>query len=281
MKGIVLAGGTGSRLWPITLHVSKQLLPIYDKPLIYYPISTLMLSGIREILVIVRPEEQEMFSKLLGDGANWGISIEYATQESPNGLAESLIIGEDFLKGDEVCLILGDNIFYGPGLGKQLSSIRDVVGAHIFGYRVSNPQDYGVAVIDSKGQVSEIIEKPKELVSNFAIPGIYFYSNIACAIAKQLTPSGRGELEITDLNNYFISKDTLNYTELGRGTFWMDTGSFDHLVSASYFVSIVQNRQGLRVGSPEEVAHTNGWINDHQFQQLVQKYSKSGYLNQY
>jgi len=279
MKGIVLAGGTGSRLWPLTLHISKQLLPIYDKPLIYYPISTLMLAGIREILVIVRPEEQDMFSKLLGDGTNWGISIEYATQESPKGLAESLIIGEDFLNGDEVCLILGDNIFYGPGLGQQLSSIRNVLGAHVFGYRVSNPQDYGVAVINAQSQVSKIIEKPKEFISEFAIPGIYFYSNKACSIAKELTPSDRGELEITDLNNYFISKDLLNYTKLGRGTFWMDTGSFDNLVSASYFVSIVQNRQGLTVGSPEEVAHTNGWINEHEFRQLVQKFSKSGYLN--
>jgi len=280
MKGIVLAGGTGSRLWPLTLHVSKQLLPVYDKPLIYYPISTLMLAGIREILVIVRPEDREMFFKLLGDGANWGISIEYATQDSPNGLAESLIIGEDFLKGDEVCLILGDNIFHGPGLGKQLSSIRDVVGAQVFGYRVSNPQDYGVAVLDAQGQLSKIIEKPKELVSNFAIPGIYFYSNTACLIAKKLTPSARGELEISDLNNYFISKDSLKYTELSRGTFWMDTGSFQNLVSASYFVSIAQSRQGLRIGSPEEVAYGNGWINDHQYRQLVQKYSKSGYLNQ-
>jgi len=179
-----------------------------------------------------------------------------------------------------VCLILGDNIFYGPGLGKQLSSIRDVVGAHIFGYRVSNPQDYGVAVINAQGHVTKIIEKPKEFVSNFAIPGVYFYSNIACSIAKQLTPSKRGELEITDLNNYFISKKSLSYTQLGRGTFWMDTGSFDNLASASSFVAIVQNRQGLRVGSPEEVAYTNGWIDDHQYHQLVLKFSKSEYLNQ-
>jgi glucose-1-phosphate thymidylyltransferase len=278
MKGIVLAGGTGSRLWPLTIHISKQLLPIYDKPLIYYPISTLMLAGIREILVIVRPEERDMFFKLLGDGADWGITIEYATQEFPKGLAESLIIGENFLDGEEVCLILGDNIFYGPGLGKQLSAIRKVIGAHVFGYRVSNPKDYGVAVIDSEGQISKIIEKPEEFVSNFAIPGVYFYSNMACSIAKQLTPSERGELEISDLNNYFISKKTMNYTQLGRGTFWMDTGSFDNLASASSFVSIVQNRQGLRVGSPEEVAYANGWIDNRQYHQLVMKYSKSGYL---
>jgi glucose-1-phosphate thymidylyltransferase len=278
MKGIVLAGGTGSRLWPLTLHVSKQLLPIYDKPLIYYPISTLMLAGIREILIITRPEETELFRRLLGNGKQWGISIVYEQQIKPKGLAESFIIGEKFIDEDEVCLILGDNIFFGSGLGHQLSAIRSIQGAHIFGYQVSNPQDYGVISFDELGHVSEIVEKPKKYVSNIAVPGLYFYSNDVCKIAKEITPSERGELEITAINNAYADKNRISYTELGRGTFWMDTGNFESLLSASQFVAVVQQRQGITIGSPEEVALNNCWISLKDYQDMIEIYANSSYL---
>jgi glucose-1-phosphate thymidylyltransferase len=278
MKGIVLAGGTGSRLWPLTLHISKQLLPIYDKPLIYYPISTLMLAGINDILIITRPDELELFKKLLGDGSNWGINLSYETQEKPRGLAESFIIGEDFLAGDEVCLILGDNIFFGTGLGKHLSGIRNVGGAHIFGYRVKNPEDYGVVCVNDSGEVTQLVEKPSEFVSNIAVPGIYFYSNEVCSIAKRVSPSKRGELEITSINNYFLERDLLTYSELGRGTLWLDTGSFEGMQAAAQFISVVQHRQGITIGSPEEAAINNGWITEEHLRSLTSKYVGSGYL---
>lgn len=280
MKGIVLAGGTGSRLWPLTLHVSKQLLPIYDKPLIYYPISTLMLAGIREILIITRPEETELFRKLLGDGKKWGISIVYEQQSEPKGLAEAFIIGEKFIGGDEVCLILGDNIFFGTGLGHQLSSIRNVKGAHIFGYQVSNPQDYGVISFDESGRISEVIEKPQNFISNVAVPGIYFYSNDVCRIAKEITPSKRGELEITAVNNAYAVENRMSYTKLGRGTFWMDTGNFESLLSAAQFVAVVQQRQGITIGSPEEVALNNGWISLKEYQDMANAHSNIGYIHE-
>lgn len=279
MKGIVLAGGTGSRLWPTTLAISKQLLPIYDKPLIYYPISTLMLAGIREILIITRPEETDLFRRLLEDGKNWGISIAYEHQSEPKGLAEAFIIGEKFIGGDEVCLILGDNIFFGTGLGHQLSSIRNVNGAHIFGYQVSNPQDYGVISFDDVGRVSEVVEKPQNYISNVAVPGLYFYSNDVCKIAKEITPSKRGELEITAVNNAYAVENRISYTEMGRGTFWMDTGNFESLLLAAQFVAVVQQRQGITICSPEEVALNNGWINEDQYEGLMAKFVGSGYLN--
>ena len=280
MKGIVLAGGTGSRLWPLTLHISKQLLPIYDKPLVYYPISTLMLAGIKDILIITRSDEIELFKKLLGDGSNWGINLSYETQEKPRGLAESFIIGEDFLSGDEVCLILGDNIFFGTGLGKQLSGIRNVGGAHIFGYRVKNPEDYGVVCVNDSGEVTQLVEKPSEFVSNIAVPGIYFYSNEVCSIAKGVSPSKRGELEITSINNHFLEKNRLTYSELGRGTLWMDTGSFEGMQAASQFISVVQHRQGVTIGSPEQVSLNNGWITVKEYSTLISKYTGSGYLQE-
>jgi glucose-1-phosphate thymidylyltransferase len=279
MKGIILAGGTGSRLWPLTLHISKQLLPVYDKPLIYYPISTLMLAGIRDILIITRPEETELFKRLLGDGKNWGISIAYEQQSEPKGLAEAFIIGEDFLDGDEVCLILGDNIFFGTGLGKQLSSIRNLDGAHIFGSKVNNPEDYGVISFDENGRIANIVEKPKNHVSNMAVPGMYFYSNDVCQISKEISPSSRGEIEITSVNNVFAAENRITFTELGRGTLWMDTGTFESMHSAAQFISVVQQRQGIRVGSPEEIALECNWINVLEFEDMKRKFTGSGYLN--
>lgn len=278
MKGIILAGGTGSRLWPITLHISKQLLPIYNKPLIYYPLSTLMLAGIREILIITRPEETDMFKRLLGDGNDWGISITYEIQMEPKGLAEAFIIGEKFLEGDEVCLILGDNIFFGSGLGKQLRSIRNLDGAHIFGYKVTNPQDYGVIKFDEADRIMRIVEKPKEYVSDIAVPGLYFYSNDVCRMSKEILPSSRGELEITAVNNVFASENRIQYTEMGRGTLWMDTGTFESMQSAAQFISVVEQRQGISVGSPEEVALNSGWIDAVEFESLREKFKGSGYL---
>lgn len=280
VKGIILAGGTGSRLWPLTLHISKQLLPVYDKPLIYYPISTLMLAGIREILIITRPEETELFRRLLGNGEDWGISIAYEQQERPRGIAEAFIIGENFLNGEEVCLILGDNIFFGMGLGKHLREIRNLEGAHIFGYRVSNPQDYGVLCIGDDGQPLEIIEKPKSFISDLAIPGLYFYPNEVCSVARNIKPSIRGELEISDLNKHFLDKKKLVYTRLSRGTVWLDTGSFENMQLAAQFVSIIRHRQGLSVGCPEEIGYENNWITWEKYEELVKRFSASGYLSQ-
>ena len=281
MRGIILAGGTGSRLWPLTLHISKQLLPIYNKPLIYYPISTLMLAGIREILIITRPEEAEMFKRLIGNGKDWGITITYEVQKEPRGLAEAFIIGEKFLDGDEVCLILGDNIFFGSGLGKHLSSIRNLDGAHIFGYRVNNPQDYGVINFDEDGRILSIIEKPIEYVSDVAVPGLYFYSNDVCRVSKEILPSPRGELEITAVNNIFAAQNRIQCTDMGRGTLWMDTGTFESMQSAAQFISMVEGRQRIFVGSPEEVARNQGWIDEEEFEMLRVKFKGSGYLKNF
>ena len=277
MKGIVLAGGSGSRLWPITKGVSKQLLPVYDKPMIYYPISTLMLAGIREILIITTPHDQSAFIRLLGDGSQWGISLTYAIQEAPRGLAEAFILGEEFLDGEGCALVLGDNIFYGAGLGRQLAEAHSGAGATIFAYEVSNPQDYGVIEFDEAGQPLSIEEKPANSRSNFAIPGLYFYDRSVVERAKNLKPSRRNELEITDLNRTYLEEHSLNVRVLPRGTAWLDTGSFDSLNDASSFVKIVEQRQGLKIGCIEEISWMNGWISDEQLQTLAAQLVSSGY----
>lgn len=278
MKGIILAGGTGSRLWPITIPISKQLLPIHDKPLIFYPLSTLMLAGIRDILLITRPEEESLFLRLLGDGSDYGINISYATQEEPRGLAEAFIIGESFLDGEEVCLILGDNIFYGQGLGAQLAKISARDHATIFGYRVLNPSEYGVAVLDDKKKLIDIVEKPKEVISNLAIPGLYFYPNSVCNFAKNLEPSKRGELEISDVNKKFLAEGDLELILMERGTVWLDTGTFKGMSDASSFIRTIEERQGMKIGCPEEIAYNHGWIGQEEISRLALKYEKSGYL---
>jgi glucose-1-phosphate thymidylyltransferase len=278
MKGIVLAGGTGSRLWPITIPISKQLLPIHDKPMIFYPISTLMLAGIRDILLITRPEEKELFNRLLGNGSDYGINISYACQEMPRGLAEALIIGESFLDGDDVCLILGDNIFYGQGLGEQLAKISASDHATIFGYKVANPNEYGVVVLDERKRPIDIVEKPKEVISSLAIPGIYFYPNIVCEYAKNLLPSERGELEISDINKTFLVNSNLELILMERGTVWLDTGTFKSLNDASNFVRTIEERQGLKIGCLEEIAYNHGWIGEDKISRLFLRYRKSGYL---
>jgi len=279
MKGIVLAGGTGSRLWPSTLVVSKQLLPVYDKPMIYYPISTLMLAGIREILLIVTPEEEQRFKKLLGDGSQFGINLSYAIQDSPRGLAEAFLIGEAFISCDEVCLILGDNLFYGPGLGTKLSNFRNLNGAHIFGYKVSNPSDYGILEIDKAGKIVDIVEKPTNPKSNLAVPGLYFYSNDVIDFAKTLKPSNRGELEITDLNTIYLKNTKLNWTLLERTTVWLDTGSHSELYSASSFVQMIEARQGIKIACLEEIALNQNWIDEHQLITIISSYGKSKYAS--
>jgi len=258
MKGIVLAGGTGSRLWPATLVVSKQLIPLYDKPLIYYPLSTLMLAEIRDILIIVAPDEEQRFRKLLGDGAQWGLRISYAVQGKPRGLADAFVLGKNFIDGDEVCLILGDNLFHGQGLGRQLSVIRNIESAQIFAYQVSDPQNYGVVVFDEENQAIEIVEKPETPKSNWVIPGLYFYPNSVCELAANLVPSARGEIEISELNQKYLERGELQVTKLERGTVWLDTGSSHSLLSATNFVSTIQERQGLMIGCPEEIAYDKG-----------------------
>ena len=277
MKGIVLAGGTGSRLWPITWGVSKQLLHVYDKPLIHYPISTLMLAGIREILVITTPQDQESFIRLLGNGDRYGVSFSFLTQENPDGLAQAFIIGERFIGRDSCALVLGDNIFYGDGLGTQLKEIFNVDGAHIFAYKVKDPERYGVVEFDRHGKVSSIEEKPKSPKSSFAIPGLYFYDNQVVEIAKSVKPSSRGELEITSVNQAYLNLGKLQTTVLARGTAWLDTGTFESLNSASSFIQIIEERQGQKVCCLEEVAWRNGWISDGELEILAAAFQISPY----
>ena len=277
MKGILLAGGTGSRLWPITASVSKQLLPVYDKPLIYYPLSTLMLAGIRDILIITRPEDKVQFEKLLGDGRHFGIQISYAEQLNPGGIAEAFIIGKEFIAQDSVCLILGDNIFYGPGLGQQLSHLDSKDVATIFAYEVEDPERYGVVEFSENGTVLSIEEKPAKPKSSFAVPGIYFYPNTVVEIASNLVPSQRGELEITDVNLEYMSKLKLNCILLKRGTVWFDTGTIDSLNDASSFIRSVESRQGLKIACPEEIALNLGLLSKEDLLHFSEKYPVNEY----
>jgi glucose-1-phosphate thymidylyltransferase len=277
MKGIILAGGTGSRLHPITMGISKQLMPVYDKPMIYYPLSTLMMAGIREVLVITTPEDSPQFQHLLGSGAEWGISITYAAQPSPDGLAQAFIIGADFIGSDSVALVLGDNIFYGASLEDQLSEGHDISGGHVFAYRVANPQHYGVVEFDADGKVRSIEEKPAKPKSSYAVPGVYFYDNSVVQVARELKPSARGELEITGVNDVYLKRGELTVTVLPRGTAWFDTGTFQGLLDASQFVHVVEARQGHKIGCVEEIAWRNGWIDDAQLTVLADRLAKSGY----
>ena len=275
MKGIVLAGGTGSRLWPITWGVSKQLLPVYDKPLIHYPISTLMLAGIREILIITTEQDQDSFKRLLGDGRSYGVAFSYATQKNPDGLAQAFIIGESFIGKDKCALVLGDNIFHGDSLGTQLKALTDIEGAHIFAYKVKDPDRYGVVEFDKSGKVISIEEKPNKPRSSYAVPGLYFYDNTVIDIAKSVKPSARGELEITSVNQSYLESGKLNTTVLDRGTAWLDTGTFESLNNASAFIQIIEERQGQKVCCLEEVAWRNGWINDSELLARADEYKSS------
>ena len=279
MKGIVLAGGTGSRLWPVTRAVSKQLLPIYNKPLIYYPISILMLAKIREILVIVNPSDLKQFQELLGNGGDFGVEIEYCVQNEPKGIAEAFIIGKNFIGKDSSALILGDNIFYGQGLGVKLQQYTDVVGAQIFGYPVHDPDRYGVVELNKNSEVISIEEKPDNPKSNLAVPGLYFYDNSVIDLAHSIKPSARGELEISTINQMYLSKNQLRATRLERGTAWFDTGTFDSMHAASSFIQVIEQRQGFMIACLEEIAWRNQWITLSQLSRSAQKYRDSSYRN--
>lgn len=277
MRGIILAGGTGSRLHPITLGISKQLVPVYDKPMIYYPLSTLILAGIRDILIITTPHDADQFQRLLGDGSQFGVSITYRQQPAPDGLAQAFILGEEHIGNDSVALVLGDNIFYGPGMGTQLQLQRNVVGGSIFGYWVKDPSAYGVVDFDEDGNVTSLEEKPVNPRSNYAVPGLYFYDNSVIEVAKNLKPSPRGELEITDVNKEYLARGQLKVELLPRGTAWLDTGTFSDLNDASTFVRTIENRQGLKVGAPEEVAWRMGFLTDDELRVRAEPLVKSGY----
>lgn len=277
MKGIILAGGSGTRLHPLTLAISKQLMPIYDKPMIYYPLSTLIRSGIREILIISTPQDLPLFEKLLGDGSQIGCSFHYKVQEVPNGLAQAFVIGKEFIGNDSVALILGDNIFYGTTLADTLKKCIDPDGGTVFAYHVSDPERYGVVEFDESGKAISIEEKPQKPKSNFAVPGLYFYDNEVVKIAETIEPSARGEYEITDVNNVYLQNGRLNVQVIDRGTAWLDTGTHTSLLQASQFVNVIEERQGLRIGSIEEAAYRAGFINDDQLKELGHKFIKSGY----
>tara|TARA_R110001632_G_scaffold112095_1_gene223022 strand:- start:52228 stop:53082 length:855 start_codon:yes stop_codon:yes gene_type:complete len=277
MKGIVLAGGSGTRLHPLTISVSKQLMPVYDKPMVYYPIATLISAGIREILIISTPDDLPLFKKLLGDGTRIGCQFEYAVQEHPNGLAEAFVIGESFIGNDKVALILGDNIFYGSGLATLLQANNDPEGGIIYAYHVHDPERYGVVDFDSEGNAVSIEEKPTNPKSNYAVPGIYFYDNTVVEIAKNIKPSHRGELEITDINKAYLEKGKLKVSILDRGTAWLDTGTFHSLMQAAQFVEVIEERQGLKIGAIEEAAYRSGFISKEELHELAKPLLKSGY----
>lgn len=277
-KGIILAGGSGTRLHPLTHSVSKQLMPVYDKPMIYYPISTLMLAGIRDILIITTPRDQESFQHLLGDGSQWGVNFSYAIQPSPDGLAQAFLIGEEFIGNDNVSLMLGDNIYYGQGLSQKLQkATASTNGATIFGYYVTDPQRYGVVSFDQDGRALDIEEKPEQPKSPYAVTGLYFYDNNVISIAKEVKPSPRGELEITDVNNAYLKSGNLNVEVLGRGTAWLDTGTHDSLLDAANFIKLIEERQGLKICSPEETSFRMGFIDEAQLESLITPLTKSGY----
>ncbi len=277
MKGIILAGGSGTRLHPLTLGTSKQLMPVYDKPMIYYPLTTLMLAGISEILVITTPHDAPGFERLLSDGSQYGVQICYAQQAVPNGLAQAFVIGEEFIDDDKVALVLGDNLFYGPGMGTRLSSLSDIDGAAVFAYHVANPREYGVVEFDADFKALSLEEKPQSPRSNYAVPGLYFYDNSVVEIAKNLKPSARGEYEITDVNKKYLADGRLQVSVLPRGTAWLDTGSFNDLADAAVFVRTVQDRQGMKIGSPEEVGWRKGFLSDHELREVAEPLRKSGY----